>query len=232
MYNKEQELELWKRWKISKNQYELSELIKSFQPLINKEVNKYSGNLDRNLYYAEALKLFMQALESYDPNRGAALATHITSYMNKLYRFNLTYQNVGRIRSERRPLQITAYHNTMTVLEDKFGRPPTTNEVAEEMQLPHKEVARIRKDLRKDLSLDETFDSVGLGPKSNPMYDRMMQIYHFETTPEEKLVLEYLQGIGGKPIVSSNIDIAKRLNMTPNRVSKMRTKLYKKITGE
>ena len=231
---KEQEIELWKRWKQTKGQYEFNQLLVSFDPLINKAVNTYSrgSNLSPAIYKAEAIKWFIKGKETYDPSKGAALSTHLSNYLKKLYRFNLTHQNVGRIQSEKRAGMITTFNNARSYLEDQLGREPNTNEIADELGVSPMEVSRLQKDLRKDLAMDETFDSIGTSMASNPKWDALMSIYHFECTPEEKLVMEYIFGLGGKPRIDSVQEIGMKANIPPNRVSQIKKRLHKKVTGE
>ena len=70
MSKKEYELELWKSWNENKSNDSLNELLESFNPLIEKEVNVFKTSpLPKDALKLRALSLTKKALDTYDPNK-------------------------------------------------------------------------------------------------------------------------------------------------------------------
>ena len=222
------------RWQKTKNQQDFDYLWGSLKPVVMNIVNKYSlgSTVPQAAFKGETMKLFVKALETYDPNRGAGLATHITHALKKLYRFNLHNQNVARIMSEGIAGKINTFTNRKVFLEERLGRPATAVELADDLGWPLKEVERVERDNRPDVMITgKHFGSwlADQGPSSLFM-DKLNTLYLFETNSKEKLVMEYTYGLGGKPSIKSNIEIAKKIGITPNRVSQIKAKLAKKLS--
>ena len=83
----QKELEMWRHWNANGRQPEhLQPLMHSFKPLISSKVNVYTSkirDIPPEAIRAEFNNQFVKALETYDPNRGAGLGTHIHYNLEK-----------------------------------------------------------------------------------------------------------------------------------------------------
>lgn len=144
---------LWKDWKDNDNSVARENLVSSLEPFIWKEVNKYkNAPLPTNAIAAEAYRLTGSAIDTYDPNAGAAVGTHVGNYLKKLYRFVGEHQNVGRI-PEQKIMMISKYNQAVADLQDTLDREPDSDEIAAKMQVPHSQVKDLMKMVRSDFSL-------------------------------------------------------------------------------
>jgi RNA polymerase primary sigma factor len=222
----EQDLALWRAWKRSPTDANLSALLRQVDPLIQRAVNPWAGSLARPLLEAEGKRLAVKAFESYDPNRGAALGTHVTNWLLKLSRLAYSNQNVARL-PENKMLAFHKFHVANAQLADDLGRPPTADELADHLawSLQHLE------DFRKSISHQELLESGGASTEreSASLYeseaqDHLVDFIHHDLPPPQKLIFEHLTGYRGAEVLS-NQEIMKRLGLTQGRFSYMKKKL-------
>ena len=216
------EMEMWETWKQGgMKPQQLRPLIKSFQPLINGEANRWAPRI-RDIppaaIRAEFTDQFVSALKTYDPNRGAALNTHIRHQLKKAQRFVTTYQNPGRI-PENRIYQIRKLQDAETRLDEQYGRSPTALELADEMKQSPRQVELLRKEIRRSLptSQFESDPSTHI-PSSSQQTLRLLQ---YDLDDDERQVFEYLYGMGGKPKLSPG-GISRQLGISAPKVSRLK----------
>ena len=218
--------EVWKRWNKSRSSQDLSALFKQMENLIQKKVNIFSAApVPRSALEGEAKKWAYKAFETYDPNRGVKLSTHVTNWLQKMYRYTTQHQNFARI-PEHVALKINAYKSAQSELQEKFGRPPTHIELADHLKWSQKHVAQVDNSLRQDIAStawegDEHFD------QNNPRLE-ILAMGYYSLTPEEQLIYDYTLGQHGK-VKSNPGQIAKIMKMSPSKVSKLRNSVSTKL---
>lgn len=223
---KQQEMLLWKQWHRTKSPDKLTELVVSLDPLIQKRVNQFMGApLPRSAIEAEARKQAIGAIESFKPGKGAALGTHVNNYLQKVFRYVSTYQNVGRL-PESRTSKIDLFNKTKAYLEQQKGREPTTIELADELNWSPSEVGRMEVELRKDLGLETSFGGMQLLDVNK--HAELLTFGYFELTPDEQLVFDYSIGAHGKVRLTMD-QIAKRLHKTPRQIGLIKTRIVSKL---
>jgi DNA-directed RNA polymerase sigma subunit (sigma70/sigma32) len=229
MLSKEEEQELWRKWRHEDDQEALPILINSMTPLLRKNVNKFrSTPIPLPALEAEARTLAVKAFETYDPSK-AQLNTHVTNHLKHLQRYVLNYQNVGKI-PETRGVKITRYKNIKTQLADDYGRDPTLAELSDELSWALPEVERMESELRSDLSIvegkEESFFDYSLGNEDN-VRDIMWFIYVDEDAVGKK-ILEHTFEIGGALKLNST-QLAKQLRVPETVIRKRKRQIAEKI---
>ena len=219
MDRKDQELQLWQDWSENKNKKSRDKLITSLAPLLTKEVNKYNGSpLPRTAIETESKILALKAFESYDPSK-AQLNTHVTNHLKHLQRYVLTYQNVGKI-PEHRGIAIGRFNTIRENLTEDLEREPTEVELADALQWSPAEVERMQIELRKDLNVmskdDDTGDELGgffdfSTAGTQDTLKEAVEFVYFDSGAEDKKIIEYTFGIGGKSTISPS-EIALKLH--------------------
>jgi DNA-directed RNA polymerase specialized sigma subunit len=216
----EQDLALWRAWKKSPTDANLSALLQQVGPLIQREVNRWAGSLARPVLEAEAKRLAVKAFETYDPTRGAALGTHVANMLLKLSRLSYSNQNVARL-PENKLLQFHGYNLAHAQLSDELGRPPTTDELADHLAWSIPQLERFR----RAISHQELLESGGAAPDGNSgglfetdSQDHTVDFVHHDLAPMQKLIFEHLTGYGGAEVLS-NQEIMKKLGLTQGRYS-------------
>lgn len=225
---KQYELGLWNQWKAG-DESAKSALIKSMDPLLQKQVNKYvNSGLPRPALEVEAKKLTLEAMKTYDPSK-AALGTHTVNHLKHLQRYVINFQNVGKI-PENRALQITRFESTKKNMAEDLGREPNTVELADELSWSVREVDRMESELRKDLAM--------ISGKDEDFFEDLMfqrddtkeaeQFVYYDSSNQDRLIMEYYFGLAGKPSLSV-ADISLRVGKPESFVRRRLKDLGEKI---
>lgn len=222
------DIELWKQWNSGgRTQDDTEKLLSNFSGLIHQSVNKFAAdkNVPKAAVHAEFQTQAMKAFESYDPNRGAQLSTHVQNQLRRGDRFVRTYQNVGRI-VENRIYRITEFKRERTNLEDKLGRPSSASELADHLKWPVNQVVAMENELRGQLPTSRsTIEHRVIMPSVDA---EILRLIPYELSAEEKIVFEYSMGVNGKPMLNPG-KIASTTGMSASKVSKLRTSIANKI---
>ena len=201
---REQELELWKEYNTTGDSKKLNQLLESFDPLIQREVNVFkAAPVPTEAVKIHAQVLAKKAFDTYDPTR-SQLNTHLVNSLKKLNRFIYENQNIAKI-PEHRILRITQYKSVVDQLRESLLREPSSMEISNEMHIPLAEVQRLESELRQDLELrNETADEEGGGFFLDPQQftDKTLEAIHFVyySVPDQatKSLMELYFGLFGK----------------------------------
>lgn len=216
----------WEQWNKTKDDKDLSVLLKQVNPLIQYSVFQQKGSLPTPIIEAEAKLQAVNAFKTYDPSKGTKLSTHLTNYLKKVSRLNYQYQEIYKVPEARR-IKYQTFTTAKDELTQKYGRPPTVLELAEKLNWSNAEVSRFLSESKQELSDSQPLsnDTKFYGDNS----DSTMLAYIYNDLPtKDKLLFEHTTGYGGKPILDNN-ELAKRLEMTPGQISYAKKKLVNKI---
>lgn len=223
------ELNAWQRWSQDQNGPDFKFLLDSFRPLMYAQGRRYlqTAQLPRSAVEADLVQHFHRALQTYDPNKGAQLNTHIWNHLQHTGRFLRTYTNIGKI-PEPRARQIGTFQSRSAILEGNLGRLPTTVELADDMAISQKEVALLRKELRRDILVDEPTAGLAEIAQETPRALEQLQFMHMELNPEQQLIMEHTYGMYGRGSVDNNETLASILSMTPQKVRAIKRQIAKR----
>jgi len=227
----QKDLSLWKEWKDSKEDpNKFRPLYDQFSGLINHRANAWSRNIDLPpaVVNAEFNKQFLYAVRTYDPSKGTRLHSWVTENLKKrVNRYLQTYQNPARIVETRTGHRKGMFDTATAVLNDQYGREPTTQELSEYLSWPEAEVGRAQSENRK--ALYTSLSPTGMDPATNmPSREtEVLKLIKPELSPDERLVYEYLIGDGGKPMLRPG-EIAAKFGWNPSKVSHIKNSIAKK----
>lgn len=225
--SKEIELEAWNKWMENRSPDNLRRVLDILKPTIDNNARKLTGNLPKSAVRAKMTSLTMQYLDRYDPSK-SKLNTYIENTAGeKLHRYVYEHQNLGKI-PEPRIIQIGTYNKVKSSLEDELGRPPTPQELADELKWSKRQIELLQKEMRQDLVQDFTF--VNTFDDSRSDIDEHIQLLHNELSGTDKAVVEYLYGLEGKPVLS-NSEIARKLGISQSMVTQIKSKLAQRLSG-
>lgn len=222
---KQKEFGLWQDYTAG-NKQALPALITSMDPIVQMSVNRFSGvPLPRTALESEARKLMVNAFKTYNPNKGAALNTHVINHLKHLQRFVLQYQNVGKI-PEHRGIAISRYQNIKDNLEQELNRPPTTVELSDALSWAPAEVERMETELRQDLTIGTGREDVSsffdTSFYAKDKTHEILQFMYYAADPIKKKILEYSFALGGNPKLTTT-EIAQRLKLPETQVRKIKS---------
>lgn len=208
------DLALWQAWKRSPTPSNLSAVLAQLNPLIQQEVNKWSGSLARPILEAEGRRLTIMALERYSPDRGAALATHVANYLKKLSRLSYTHQSIARLPENKR-LKYHTYSVAESTLADQLGRPPTVDELSDHLGWSAKYVNRFQNEAARKELLESGPTPSGFEEEE---HDVLTDLVYHDLAPVQKQIMEHLTGYQNAPILN-NQALMKKLKLTQGQYS-------------
>jgi hypothetical protein len=218
------DLELWKKWKEERNKDNLTPLMASMNPVIQKEVSRWAtGNVSRPVLNIEAKKIALKAFDSYDPN-STQLNTHLTNQLKGLSRIVYTHSNAARM-PEHQTLKVGSYLNAKNELEEDLGREPTAQELSASLKWSMKEVDRFRNELRSGLS---TSKPTPPGFETYNPDEAFIDFVYNDLHDQDKLVFEHTTGYGGNKILSAKTLMAKT-GMTQGQISHSKRRITKMV---
>jgi len=224
---RERDVELWKQWKESdESKKYLRPLLNQFRGLIRSRSNSWArrADLPPAAVHAEFNKQFLHALRTFDPDKGN-LGTWVGNTLKKSYRWVSRAQNLTTTQ-EGRYYQFRNFDAAKSSLDEQLGRPPTVQELSEQLGWSEPEVMRMEGEKRKSLHASGfEFDPTVMMPSRENEIRRMIQV---ELTPAERKVWELTTGeSGGRPMTPGQI--ATRTGFSPSKVSRLRNAIAKKL---
>jgi DNA-directed RNA polymerase specialized sigma subunit len=223
----QKDLEMYNEWTRAKGSQQkletMNALVDRLNPLMQREVNKWGTTVPRPALESRARLLTVDALETYDSNRGAAVGTHVASRLRKLSRHVYPYQNVARL-----PENIQLKYNTFQVsqnkLMDNLGREPTIGELADDLSWSQKRV----KGFQQSFGRREMVESEGAFIEKDEEDDGLVDFYYHGLSPNDQRMFEDITGYNGKKAMN-NTTLMKKYKLTQGQLSYRKRKFVDKI---
>lgn len=204
----------WEAWRSNRTDMNLQKLLQQMNPIIQNEVNRWAGAVARPVLETEAKNLAVEAFQTFNPDMGAALATHVTNRLKKLSRTAYAHQSISRM-PEYQVLKYQTFNNAKSVLADNLGREPTVDELADELGWSRPALTRFQTSLRKE------FLESGTPPPifdKNEEDDGMVAFVFHDLPPVQQKIFEFSTGWGGAPQLDSK-EIMKKLKLSQGQLS-------------
>ena len=229
-----QEIEAWQRWSQDRNPQDFKFLLESYKPFMHWMAKREmsTAQLPKSAIEGDMIQNFHRALETYDPQKGQ-LNTHIGWQLRHTGRYLRTYTNIGKI-PEPRARQIGVFQDRQVAMTERLGREPSSIELADDLNIDLKDIELLRKELRKDILVDDSPQGFSQAEAMSPKSLERINFLHMELNPDQQNVLEYTYGLHGRQAFDSNEDIARILNITSQRVRAIKRQIaqrYEKRYG-
>lgn len=223
------EKEQIKQWQQNKDPETFVSLFSKYQPIVNKVTSKYKTiGIPEPTLKAKSNSQLINALNTYDPNKGTQPSTHIWNYLQKIQRDAISSKTSGAI-PEHRNTKTATFSIVKDNLEDSLGREASIDELSEELKWNKEEVARTNNELGGETTASGAdFDFYGNSTTFEHKDRALADYLYHDLTGPEKVTFEHTFGYGNKPILK-NKDIAQKLNTNEMAVSRMKNKLSDKI---
>lgn len=218
------DVELWNSWKSSPGRATLAPLLQQVDPILQKEVNRWSGGpVARPVLVIQAKKLAIDAFGNYDPKK-AALNTHVTNQLKGLSRGPYTYASPARM-PEHRQVKLKTYLTAVEDLTGGLGRSPTAAELASSLKWSQREIGRFREEQRTTYS---TSQPIPPGFETSNQDQQLLDFVYHDLVDQDKLVMEHSAGYGGSPVLSAK-DLTSLTGMTQGQISNSKRRIRSKI---
>jgi DNA-directed RNA polymerase specialized sigma subunit len=224
------EHELWRTWKANPNPQTLEPLLKKFEPMFEERTRRWKPpSISPTVFQADLVSHAIKAFHNYDPDRGAALKTHLTTRLQKGLRTVHNLQNMARIPEQKAEL-IGPINSAADSLRDELGRPPTPQEIGQHIGVPHHIVSQVQRMRQIKDIVGSSFESDPV-PHASAREQEVLSMLHPALKPDEREVFNYLYGQNGKPRLVSTGAIAQAIGKSPSHVSRRKKAIeaeYKK----
>jgi AraC-like DNA-binding protein len=213
---KDKDLELWRRWKATRSQADLQALMDQMKGPRTNQVNRWASIAPRFLLDNQSKALALQAFETYDPNHagGAALATHVMTYLQKLSRTAYERQATVSVPEHKRLLYNRVNQMKMR-LEEDLGHPPTIEHLADHMGMSPPKL----RSLMDEVGQREYMESEEHPDVENNFNEeqRIAAIVH-DLTPVQQKIFKWKTGYDNTTI-RNNAAIMKEMGLTQGQLS-------------
>jgi len=223
--------ELVKDWQVNKNPQSFVALHTRFRPIVNKVVSKYkNGGLPEATLRMSADAQLVTAFDTYSPDHGTAVSTHVWNHMQKVQRPAMEALTSGRI-PEHRNVQLATFKIARDNLEDRLGREASVEEIADELGRDQTSVARMLHELGGETSSSGAgFDFYGNSTVLEHKDRALSDYLYYELSGPDKVIFEHTFGYGGKPILQ-NKEIAEKLGTNAMAITRAKQRMAQKIKG-
>ena len=211
------EVPYWKQYQDGNREAALP-FLTEMDKTMNQAINQYTGG-DMS-YKTQARLLTLQAAQTYDPNAGANIRTHVYNNLKKLQRISAQRGNLTHI-----PEQAAAQRNAVMKARRDYeidnGEEPTVEELASMTGISRKRIddlARYKPIVPDNIVVSPEGDNLVASheQKALDLYDR----YTYDGLDRiDKKIYEWSTGYGGAKIIPQQ-EMAAKLNITPAAVSK------------
>lgn len=221
------------QWQADPSPENLHATVKSLEPTINKAVSAYVPTVTPVLKDRARL-LAAKAVRSFDATRGADLKTHVYRQLQALQRMAPKIQD-PLPRPERLRRDSYAMTNAIDHLTNVIGREPSDEEVADHMKIPVKHVLKLRTRMRSTIPFstsesededDETSPDI-VKSTMTPEDEWRDAVYH-DLGDIDRVIFQHRTGYRSHPVLS-NMEIAKRLNLSPAAISQRSSRIQKQL---
>lgn len=233
-YNAYMELapdKLFTDWKKTPNQYNLAQVVKSFDPIVESSIASHKGQVNHTLMRSKARLLVADAVKSYDPKMGTNISTHIYNYLKPLNRTAKSMVEVAPL-SRHQDEEAARYVRAVSDYNEEYGREPDDAELQDILGVGRKQLARLHSSIKYEIPEgqivgDFSNDSPDDDPESGRLNLWTEYVYH-DLDHVGRKILDMKLGRNGHPQMS-NDDIAVRMKMSPVEVSNRSSQIAQKI---
>jgi len=219
-------------WKAQDNPTTRNAMLSAVQPTIDRTVSSYGSS---PYLQAQAKKLALQSLRSYDPQLGK-FQTHLQTQLRGLTRLSGQDEQIISI-PERVMLDRQRLRGMETELEDRLGRPPNMDEIANHTGLTHKRIGYIR---QASATVPSSKPQDATGAPTDPAVSSLYKspelslwerLVYDDLSNRDKLIYDTTLGMNGTKKIST-AELADRLNVTPAVISQRRAAIQQQLDQE
>jgi RNA polymerase primary sigma factor len=208
-------------WKQSPTPQNLAPLMQALDPVINAEIQRFTG--PKPLLRGRARALAVKAIRSYDPTAGAQLKSWVVTQLQPLSRY--THQLKPVHAPEVAIRQAAEVNRQRQELSEELGYEPSVEELADKTGLSVKRVNYVQKIVRPTIaegSMSESAeeDNTPTAPGVSQLHKLTVaeEAVFDSLSPRDQMIFDWKTGKHGK-VQLSNQEIAKRLGVTPALIS-------------
>lgn len=204
----------------------LEDQLKQLEPRINMHLHQYGLGGDP-LAAGQARILASRAIKSYDPAAGASFATWLDRSMQPLSRFKRQRATTVKV-PERMQLDNQTLRVAELEFEEKHGRLPDMEELADAAGIPMKRIAAVRKTIRPVVA-ESAYEGNIPGQVEPDFVDEALSAVWRESDALDRQIIEMKTGFGGRYQPLAPKEVAAKLGLTPVQLTRRSQRLTAKL---
>lgn len=213
----------WQNWdRNGRRREDLAPLLSAFAPAIDHEVHRWSGTgLPKLVLASEAKRQAILAFQDFKPDQGDLAPFVKTRLGQRMVNFTAPYRQDVRMPNERLALADKLVRARIDLAQE-LGREATDPELARRIGVGTTTIGKLAKFQGRLYSQAE---EGGFNQPAREDLTRDQVVMDFlaqDLPPMQRLVFEHSTGYGGKPVLAAG-EIAKKLAVSPGRVSQLKT---------
>lgn len=221
-------------WTRTKHPVHMQAMLDHLAPDIDKAIYAYSGLNTGPAVKTKAKLLAAKAIKTYAPNSGSSLKSWVYTQLQPLSRYSR--ELAPSPIPERAYQQLSELKKTEADFYENKGRVASDSELADMTGMSLRQINKIR-GMDKRVFSEGSTAFAGENPVTsqeilaaqNPNFRKdTLDTMYSSFTPQEQVILEHKLGYNGKKVLSNN-DIAKKLKMSPGRVSQLTSSLASRL---
>lgn len=226
--------DMYAAWTKGQDSMQLQAMLDQLGPDIDKAVYAYSGLNAGPAVKTRAKLLATKAIKKYTPSAGSSLRSWVYTQLQPLNRYSR--ELAPSPIPERAYQQISALKKYEAEFYENKGRVASDGELADLTGMSVRQLNKIRNMDKK--VFNESFTAfAGENPVTsqeltvakNPGFQKdVLDTMYSSFTPQEQVILEHKLGYNNKKLLSNN-DIAKKLRISPGRVSQLTTSIASRL---
>lgn len=220
--------DMWKSWRKDPTNQELQgQILGKLTPTVDSALKSYAGG-DQTLK-TRAMILTNEAVNSYDPSKGAALTTHVQNHLQRLYRVSAERRQAVHIPENVR-MDSLAVNRFVTDWKDKQGTEPSDLQIADSLKMSRRRVQKAMMqgtETAQSRMEGDKGDSLITATERTPEQMWADCVYH-DLDEKNRKIFEWTTGYLGKPVVQKT-EIATRLGISPAAVSQRINTIKKRL---
>ena len=194
---------------------------------------KYKHNIPEPVLKPRLYNIFAQTIENYKPEKtnDSKFSTYLTGRLQTMNSYASAYVGPFRAVGGKRYNDINELKSAERKLRNRLDTVDVSDgDLAAELKWPLDKVVNLRKAIRyaTPMSTGEggmAMQNIAIDPDLQQTFDYL----YYDLGPDAKLVLEYITGLYSKPKIESTNEIARLTHMTPQKVSKIKNMIGKRI---
>ena len=221
-------------WRREPSPTNTGQMLRAVDPIINTALRSYAGPSSKSVNLKSRAKMLAaEALSSYDQTKGP-LKSHLMSRLQRLRRIASQQRQVIRV-PEQVALDQMRSEAASKELEEKLGRPPSDQELADHTGLSSKRLAYIRgsgRPLAESTITRPGDDGAGsFDPRVRPLYqsdDAWVELVYDDLDQTNQFIMERVLGLHGHAPEKPSA-VAVKLRISPAAVSHRMAQIQAKL---
>lgn len=221
-------------WQAEPSPTNTGQLLRTVDPVINSALRAFAGPSARSANVkAQAKRMAAEAFSGYNPNKGK-LKTHLMSRLQRLRRVASQQRQIIRIPEQVAMDQMQS-ETAARELEEKLGRPPSDQEIADYTGLSLKRLQYVRGSTRplaeSTITRAGEEGQGGYDPRVRSLAQRpdvWLEFVYDDLDETDQFIMERVLGLHGhKPTKPSAV--AKMLKVSPAAISHRMAQIQRKL---